>query len=218
VPIVCRFPYRGSYQFAAAVGDLSVGLSSVGNAILMFLMHHRIVAWSLIAVCIATAATAVLWRTRIYEQQATLQDMEADLRSARASTRRYNTALSAMMRHADRLRIHTNPAVRSMELAIQQRRDEALLRELNEQVNYKFAAFRSDDLVVLTNYTIVAEATNAMMRLSRAGIMTEIRYVDVGSGKLPRSCHLVVRQVDKFRARQAMTSVLAVDGGADHQE
>jgi len=149
----------------------------------------------------------------IYERQATLQDMEADLRSARASTRRYNTALGQVLRW----NMDTNPAVRSMYLALQRRRDEALLRELQEQGNYGIAAFESAELAVLTNFSSVAEATNAMMRLSRVGIQTQIRSADAGTGKLPRSFHLVVRQVDELRARQALPGLLVEDRGADHQ-
>ena len=182
----------------------------------MLLKRHSVIEWSVVAVCVAGAAAVVLWRTRTYERKGTLLDMQARVQSADASMRRYNAALLTVMQGAGRAKVDRNPVVCSTVLALQQRRDEATIRALNAQVNFRMAAFAVSDVEILTNFTSLVQATNVMKQLLREGIQTQIGGLHF---KDPRKfLPLLVRKSDASRAHALLPGLLADHGTPDAEK
>jgi len=171
------------------------------------LKRSRVIAWTVVLICLASASAITLSRIHRYERQGTLLDIQPEIDSAEGALRRYNAALGALQKGVRRAGVQTQQAVVTMVRTLEQKREEALIRSLNAQVNYAFADFVSSDLEILTNFTRLSDATNVAMRFNRAGIETQMR-TRARNDDHRESYHLLVRKADASRAREALPGVL----------
>ena len=97
---------------------------------------------------------------------------------------------------------------------IQRERDKALLRSLQEQVDYRLAAFDASDTEVLTNFGSLVEATKVMTQLFGEGIETQCRPVKRDEPNQPETVDLLVRRSEAAQARQELLRLLIT--GLEH--
>ena len=169
--------------------------------------HSRIIAWTAVSICLATACVVILWRIRAYEREGTLMAIQSEIEGTERAWRRYEAAADALRQAARRAGVQTQQAVVTMVRGFERRRDETRVQGFEAQLT----DFYASDIEILTNFTDFVQATNVMRRLARA-LMTEA-HVRAGGGRrndgTPTSYHLLVRKSDASRAREALPGVVA---------